>query len=194
MDEVLNIPDQYSILATTARDESSIRVLKQGETFAVFDRQGDLGRAGSPELGLYHEGTRYLSRFELAIGHQPLLLLNSTMRKSFPVLTTDLTNPDMTINGELLLARGTLHLFRNKFLFEGACYERLQIFNYGTVRLRVSMTVDVDADYADVFEIRGTRRNRRGQRLDNQLTRHGLILRYRGLDAVLRHTDIYCDP
>ena len=38
-------------------------MLKYGDTFAVFDRTGDI--SGPGEQGLYHDGTRYLSMLTL---------------------------------------------------------------------------------------------------------------------------------
>ncbi len=77
------------------------RVLKQGETFAVFDRYGDIQALGLGEQGLYHEGTRFLSRFVLRVGRNRPLLLSSTVRDDNTLLTVDLTNPDFTIDGQV---------------------------------------------------------------------------------------------
>jgi len=194
LEELVKTQDQYPILATAARDETAVRVLKQGETFAVFDRYGDLQEVGNHELGIYHEGTRYLSKWRLLIGGQPPLLLNSSIRKAHPLLSTDLTNPDLATHGEIVLVKGTVHILRNKFLYDGACYERLQVFNYGLADIHVSVTVSLDSDFVDLFEVRGTARERRGRRLDNQIGRNGITLRYHGLDRTVRHTYVTADP
>ena len=53
--------------ARRSRDDRT-RVLKHGETFAVFDRFGDIQPLGVRRAtGLYHDGTRYLSRCELRL-------------------------------------------------------------------------------------------------------------------------------
>ena len=55
------IGDQWYIAARTARAESSPQVIKYGDTFAVFDRSGDIHTGGGGgEQGLYHEDTRFL--------------------------------------------------------------------------------------------------------------------------------------
>ena len=194
MEETANAQNQFSILAASARDDTSIRVLKQGETFAVFDKYGDLYDLGNRELGLYHEGTRYLSTFDMFFSRQRPLLLSSTIHKGHPILSVNLTNPDIAVEGTILLRNGTLHLARTKFLYEGASYERLQISNYGLERVRTSLTIDVGSDFADLFEVRGTQRERRGHRLEAQLAATGVTLRYQGLDTRLRETEIVCDP
>src|ERR1051326_4688872 len=74
LDDIIKVEDQYYILATGAVADDRVRVLKHGETFAVFDRYGDSGPVGVGEEGLYHEGTRFLSRVELRLGNtRPLL-------------------------------------------------------------------------------------------------------------------------
>src|SRR5215471_2497476 len=131
-DEVVSLHEQFYIQVTSSRADDRTRVLKCGETFAVFDRFGDLQPVGLGEQGLYHEGTRFLSRLELRVGGRRPLLLSSTVRKENDLLTVDMSNPDLTDErGEILMARGELHVARAKFLFRGACYERLRISNFG---------------------------------------------------------------
>jgi glycogen debranching enzyme len=189
------VHDQFHILATQGRADERTRVLKQGETFAVFDRHGDLPHVPGSEYGIYHGGTRYLSRCEMRIGGHPPLLLSSTIRKARPLLTTDLTTPDVTLaDGTVVLTQGVLHVFRTKFLWQGTCHERLQVSNYGRAPLRTSLTLQFDADFADIFEVRGTARARRGERLADRLDRGRLVLSYIGLDDLMRRTTISCTP
>jgi hypothetical protein len=96
--------------------DEQTRVLKQGDTFAVFDRFGDIQPAGLGEEGIYHEGTRFLSRLRLLINERRPLLLSSTVREDNLLLTVDLTNTDHMIDGEVMLGRDTIHVFRTSFL------------------------------------------------------------------------------
>src|SRR4051794_17662690 len=103
--------DRYQILATASLTLSGARVLKHGDTFAVFDRYGDIRPStllGSE--GLYHEGARYLSVLRMRIETERLLLLSSTVREDNVLLAVDLMNPDLGRNGETLAAHGTLHV------------------------------------------------------------------------------------
>src|SRR4029079_11900118 len=106
-DQVVELHDQYYILATSSRTDDRTRVLKHGETFAVFDRFGDVQPVGLGEQGIYNNGTRHLSRLELRLGGRRPLLLSSTVKKENDLLTVDLANPDLVdANGEVVLARG----------------------------------------------------------------------------------------
>ena len=160
-DELLKHQDRFYILATSTRADDRTRVLKHGETFAVFDRFGDVQPVGLGEQGLYHDGTRFLSRLEVRIGGRRPLLLSSTVKEDNDLLAVDLTNPDLAArDGALVLRRGELHLFRAKFLWRGACYERLRLSNFGLEPTAIDLSVSFDADFADVFEVRGSMRAR----------------------------------
>jgi glycogen debranching enzyme len=194
VEEVIRVEDRYYILATSSLADDRTRVLKHGETFAVFDRYGDIQPLGLGEQGIYHEGTRFLSRQVLRLGQQRPLFLSSTVKEDNALLAVDLTNPDLTVDGRVVVPRGTLHILRTKFLWEGVCYERLRLFNYGLATVDVSFTLQVDADFADIFEVRGLRRARRGRRLETRAEDGQLVLAYEGLDGVIRRTRVECSP
>src|SRR5438045_3060518 len=84
----------FYILATSPQADVQTRVLKYGDTFAVFDRNGDITPTGLGEEGLYHEGTRYLSCLVLGLNSNKPLLLSSTVKLENDFLAVDLTNPD----------------------------------------------------------------------------------------------------
>ena len=86
---------RFFVPVTTSLQERRPRTLKHGDTFAVFDHNGDaLSGPGSPE-GIYHRDTRYLSHLYLTVDGQRPLLLSSTVRDDNAVLICDLTNPDL---------------------------------------------------------------------------------------------------
>ena len=58
MEEIIRVQDQHYIVASSDRLSNRVRVLKHGDSFAVFYEKGDILPLGNGELGLYHEGTR----------------------------------------------------------------------------------------------------------------------------------------
>jgi glycogen debranching enzyme len=191
MDDVIRVQDQFYILATASRTVQPTAVLKHDDTFAVFDYSGDIGAFGAGEQGLYHEGTRYLSVLRLRLNGQRPLLLSARVKDENELFSVDLTNPDIPLaEGDLQIARDLVHLFRARFLWKGTWYERLRLWNYSRTPVRVSLTFEFDADFADIFEVRGTVREKRGELMppivDGTTTRLG----YRGLDAERRWTVI----
>lgn len=211
MKDVIRYDNAWYVLATSSRADDRTRTLKRGETFVFFDRFGDIQDIGAGDQGLYHEGTRFLSYFELTLNDDGLrpALLYSTVKSDNSELVVDLTNPDLwdpdpqdpdskdpgtKDNKRLLLPNGTLHLARSKVLGEGVHYERLLLNHYGHGVLPLRFEFRFGADYADIFEVRGAVRPRRGRLLPAAVTENGVILGYEGLDSVRRQTRIVFNP
>jgi glycogen debranching enzyme len=182
VEDVIQVQDQFYILATASRAAQRTAVLKHDDTFAVFDESGDIGALGAGEQGLYHEGTRYLSLFRLRLNGQRPLLLSSRVTDDDLWFGADLTNPDIPLGGDRLLARDLVHLFRGRCLFDGTWYERIRLCHYSPAPIGISLTFDVDADFADIFEVRGMRRARRGQRMTPLVEGSAIRIEYHGLD------------
>ena len=194
MDEIIRWNDQYYILASSSLADGRTEVLKQGETFAVFDRYGDMHQVLQGPQGLYHEGTRFLSRFELSLGTHRPMLLSATTKEDNALFTVDLTNPDLVLEGKRPVPRGTLHICRTRFLWQGTCHERIRVQNYGATKFPLSLILTLETDFADLFEARGRQRPRRGSRLKTVRSRPGLVFGYKGLDGTIRRTSIRCTP
>jgi glycogen debranching enzyme len=188
------VQEQYYIVAAESVTDDRTRVLKHNETFAVFDRFGDIQAAGMGEHGIFHEGTRYLSRSVFQFDGKRPVLLSSAIREDNALLAVDLTNADRTQDGEVRVPRGTLHIYRAKFLWNATCYEALRIRNYGLAPVEFACTFFFDADFADIFEVRGLRRKRRGVRHEDRVEEGAILLSYEGLDGVLRRTRIKANP
>ena len=170
------------------------RTLKHGDTFALFDHYGDLASRRGNSLGLYHQDTRHLSRLKLTIEQRSPLLLCSTVRTNNALLDVDLTNPDIKLGDTLLLAKDTVHIIRNKFLWNGGCYETVSFRNYGEHALNLRVDYDFDADFADLFEVRGFQRRSRGRITTSVRSDDAVRFNYAALDGLPRVTDIYLLP
>jgi len=170
------------------------RTLKHGDTFVVFDASGDAQASGPASDGLFHEDTRFLSRLVLLVNGERPLLLSSAATADNEMLTADLTNPDFFANGHLTLARDTVHLLRLKVLSDGACFESLAVKNYADHDVTFDLAYGFAADFADMFEVRGQRREQRGRALKEEIAPAKITLGYRGLDRVTRRTELAFDP
>jgi glycogen debranching enzyme len=172
---------------------SSRRTLKHGDSFAMFDEFGDVVEVEHSPAGLFHFDTRFLSRFLFTLeGHRPLIL-SSTVQPDNLTLDVDLTNPDMFQGERLLLAKDTFHIARAKFLWEASCHELFTITNYADERMRVRFALDFAADFADLFEIRGYLRSRRGAVVSEQRGAAEVAFIYESVDGVPRATRISFD-
>jgi glycogen debranching enzyme len=170
------------------------RVLKHGDTFALFDASGNIRCGPNGEGGLYHDGTRFLSRFLLELEGARLFLLSSTVRDDNDQLSVDLTNPDLCREERVYLPMGTLHLACRKFLWMGALYQELRIENHGMQAVNAAIGLQFAADFADIYEVRGLKRKARGQDLEVAIGDREVSLGYRGLDGVVRRTVLQFTP
>jgi glycogen debranching enzyme len=180
---------RYDVQAGAELADTYDQVLKHGESFAVFDRHGDILPEGMGEEGLYHRGTRHLSGLVLRLaGHRPLLL-GSTAKRDNSRLSFDLTNTDVG-RGPQRLPHSSVHLSRTKVLWEGVCHERLVARSFAREPVRLVLTLRFRADFADLFEVRGMHRAQRGRNLPALIGERSVVLRYAGRDGVIRRTRI----
>ena len=169
------------------------RSLKHDDTFIVLDCHGDIGAsAGGPD-GLFNADTRYLARLELRLDEVQPLLLGSNLRDDNSALAVDLTNPDVYRQGRIVLRKDMLHIVRTIFLWRGAAYQRIGLQNHGEEPASFDVTLLFDNDFADLFEVRGERRSRRGA-VSAKLGTSDVMLEYRGLDDKIRVTTLQFDP
>jgi glycogen debranching enzyme len=185
---------QYRIAASATLQERRTRTLKHGDTFAVFDYRGDIGSEPGSSEGLYQCDTRVLSQFTVLLEEARPLLLSSTIQDDNATFSADMSNPDLLMGDVVALRREQIHLHRMRFLWNGACYERLLVRNFSASPLCVRLAVCFGADFADLFEVRGEHRAARGQSSATRVDDRKVALRYLGLDAVERITTVEFDP
>ncbi|HEY3794393.1 MAG TPA: amylo-alpha-1,6-glucosidase [Bradyrhizobium sp.] len=170
------------------------RSLKHDDTFIVLDSHGDIGAsAGGPD-GLFNADTRYLARLELSLDEVQPLLLGSNLRDDNSSLTVDLTNPDIYRNGRIVLQKDMLHIVRTIFLWRGTAYQRVGLQNHGDRPASFDLVLQFDNDFADLFEVRGEKRPRRGVGSSKLLGPTDVLLDYNGLDDRSRNTALHFDP
>src|SRR5262249_52218279 len=107
----------------------------------------------------------------------------------------DLTNPDLARGNRIELPKDTVHIGRMKFLWNAACYEVLTARNFGEHKHRIRIAFDFDADFVDIFEVRGfVRRDRRGKVAAGRRGLDHVRFDYASLDGVARCTDSLFSP
>jgi glycogen debranching enzyme len=151
--------------------------IKHGDTFAVFDLSGDIDAL--PECGVYYQDTRFLSRLALRINNERLSLVSSAISDHSVVITVDLTF-------------GGVRVQRTEFLWDATLYERFEIEN--NADSTIALSIEFDADFVDLFEVRGFKRARRGRCDPPRVRGNMLQFSYEGLDRQHRQTVIRFDP
>lgn len=189
--EDLPIPEWPCVLSE--RPEPTLTV-KDDDLFLVTDTIGNISGCSVDDLkasmGLFCHDTRFLSRLELQIEGRSPLLLSSTAEKGF-LLSVLCTNPMIDDR----LRPDTLGI-RREIALGGALFEELEISNYSTTSVSFELSLSFGADFIDLFEIRGFKRDQRGQLLRlvgeaaAEKETHEMILAYKGLDNLVMESRI----
>lgn len=159
--------DQYSIpewpCVITERSQPTL-TLKDDDLFLLTDTLGNIlgsciGEDRNASMGLFCNDTRYLNRLELQIEGRSPILLSSTANKGF-VLSVLCTNPSV---GEGVKAESIG--IKRELVLNGGLFEEIEIANYSTHPVQFEMSLSFDADFVDLFQIRGFSRENQGQLL-----------------------------
>ena len=181
-----------------ATDLGSAQVLKHLDMFLVSDAFGDI-HLDSRGMGLYDGDTRILSCSVLRIaGERPVVLYSDPGGSWHGVMQA--TNPEFRkdpgdkMGGDERILRQTVSIARERTIAE-AYRERLTIENHGQITFDCDVELEFDADFADIFEVRGYARPARGTLLPIEATAEGgLVFGYVGLDGVSVRTHLAFDP
>jgi glycogen debranching enzyme len=187
------VPETPFYIPGTGSSTRPRRTLKQGDCFAVFDSHADIGAAPGGPDGIFYRDTRHLSHLELLISGRQALLLGSVVRDDNSFLTVDLTNPDIYLDQKLVQAKDMLHVVRTLFVLNGTVYQRLRLQNHGDRAFDVELSFAFASDFADLFEVRGLRRRRRGTS-SAEVGDGNVVLNYQGLDGNRRRTTVLFEP
>jgi glycogen debranching enzyme len=180
-------------IALAALDDRSPRephrqfALKHGDCFVVTDSYGDIRGRGD---GLFRDDTRVLSLFQLLVGDRTPSLLGASLSQDNMVFTANLTNLPLTTAQGVPTPQGVIHIERSRLLWEDRMYERLTLQNYGEREVVVPLTLRFEADFRDMFEVRGSARSKRGRTYDAETSDDSVTLRYDGLDQLVRFSTI----
>lgn len=155
-------------------------VLKDGDTFLIANANGDV--IGDSD-GQFHNDTRILSRYRMTLGDVAPALLSSMVSRDNVFFVAHLTNRTLPPLGGDETPHGLVHVKRTRLLCADRMFERVALTNYGRDEVRLRLVFEVDADFRDMFEVRGSHRAARGQPLLPTPRTDGLTFGYVGLDG-----------
>ena len=186
---------QFFIRVTASLQERRPRTMKHSDTFAVFDHNGDaLAGSGSPE-GIYHRDTRYLSHLYMTVdGHGPPFAQLHHPRRQRGLDLRSHQSRDRRPRGRAADRPGPRPHPPQPAFSNARAFERLAISNYDTQARHLSLSITFAADFADIFEVRGTERARRGVLHPPAVEADAVTLAYTGLDGLRRETRLQFEP
>src|SRR5713101_7641026 len=156
------MPDNAAVAETVS--------ILDGSTFLVCDRRGDVDASPNDPQGFFFRDTRFLSRWLLTANGEPLNVL-STDETAYFYAQFFLT-PQGT---------RTVSVIRNRMIGDGF-HEDVTVLNHDTEPLGLTLRLDADADFADLFEVKDAlkKRGKRYRRIDDGT----LVLGYEREDFV----------
>jgi glycogen debranching enzyme len=174
------------------RDIRDALVIREGNIFLLTDTAGNVPPNNPSGFGLYHADTRYLSVYDFSFADARPVMLLSTAELGFSEEQV-LTNPTMLSDEGRVLPRGSLELRRQRVV-EGVLEETLQVTNYNVFPVSFDVVYRLGADFADIFEVRGSERRQRGQLLPRRIENGHVVFSYQGLDGRKRETIVSFSP
>ncbi|MFQ6122786.1 MAG: glycogen debranching N-terminal domain-containing protein [Dehalococcoidales bacterium] len=167
-------------------------VIKEGDLFLMTDVEGNVPRDSMAGYGLYKGDTRCLSVYDLSFDEIRPVVLLSTAELGYSS-EHHLTNPPMpTVEGRSI-PKESLEVRRQRVI-NGYLLETVQVTNFNIFRATVNLRFDFDADFVDIFEVRGEKRQRRGKLSSPIVEKSRVTFKYKGLDGLWRSTEIKFSP
>ncbi|WP_249019945.1 glycogen debranching N-terminal domain-containing protein [Conexibacter sp. S30A1] len=117
-----------------------------GSTFVIGDRLGDVRADDGSEHGFYSDDTRFISRWVLSVGDTPLELLSLDQSAHFDAqfFLTPRVRPDQQAPCSLVRHRLVDHVW----------IEEIVLTNHRHQTSVLHLTLAVDTDFADLFEVK----------------------------------------
>lgn len=166
----------------------------RGSTFLSATRGGDVMPPGSPQVGLFSDDTRFLSRLDVRVNGQDPIILSSTN------IGADKTRVEMTVRGgsasgaNLDLPVNTVYVHREQLLDRERLFDVLHIQNFHDETVLLKVEISFAADFMDIFQVRGLLRGKSGRYYRPETDRSRVRLCYEGLDHRSRATTISFSP
>jgi glycogen debranching enzyme len=173
-------------------DIRDVQTIKHDRVFLCCDRYGDVPKGNTAALGLYYMDTRFLSQFELTVDGKKPLFLHAQADRNYSMLI-ETTLPVAIMDPTGVSRTDNVSVSRHRWLEHGL-HEEIVVRNFSTAKRNVRIDVRFDADFLDLFEVRGAKRKECGETLDPSVTKNGVTYAYEGLDGVKRTLEIQFDP
>lgn len=181
--------DEFRIAPEDIR--GSVEILKEGRMFMNSLPGGEIPCRDAGGLGFYCGDTRFLNCLELRINDTEPVFLSRTLRDSH-FAQVEMTNKEFELKGQVVPLQ-TVHLRLVRLVRDGY-YQRARIINFNQCPLELKIRFKLGADFADIFEVRGTQRSVRGELQETTIHKRKACINYLGKDKKKRTTEILFSP
>ncbi|RWK24576.1 MAG: amylo-alpha-1,6-glucosidase [Mesorhizobium sp.] len=176
-----------SLDETAPREPHRLFALKQGDCFVVADAYGEIRGAGD---GFFRDDTRVLSEFRLTVGGRQMSLLGASLSQDNVLFTSNLTNLPIQSAAGRDIPQGAIHIERVRLIWQDRLFERITLSNYSREHSTITVSLHFAADFRDMFEVRGSTRQKRGTVHVARTDKASVLLGYDGLDGLPRQSAV----
>lgn len=162
------------------------KALKNGRHCAVLSEDGWMPPGNRSGFGLFCDDTRFLNCLAGRFSDTDLVLLSADISDGYAAEYVYSNTAFADVPEQSLL-------LKRRVVLTGGLHEQWTITNYSLKPLRTTLSVLFGADFADMFEVRGSVRPHRGTtrrpevRKDNSRVRYS----YKGLDDIVMSTAVH---
>src|SRR6267154_981709 len=167
--------------------------LIDGKTFLSTTIAGDIMPPGAPDVGFFHDDTRFLSRLELRVDGYRTVVLSSSTEQTF-ASQIELTTGKSTMRETYEIPENTVHIRREQLLSSETLFDNFSFENFNFQELELNIELAYEADFMDVFQVRGVAREKLGHYYQPIVRHDCIVFHYCGLDGVARETIIQLSP
>lgn len=167
--------------------------LIDGRTFLASTVAGNIAPPGAPDVGFFSRDTRFLSQLELKVGGQTMILLSSSTERTY-ASQIEMTMKTISEESTMDVPENSIHLRREQVLADSTLFDSLRFENFTDREQKLLVEITLDADFMDIFQVRGMVRGHCGQYFKPVLKPDSMTFVYHGLDGIERTTAIQFSP
>ena len=166
-------------------------VIRERSTFLLSDPKGNIPHGNRQGFGVYQADTRHLSTYDFTLsGLDPVTLLSTA--EVGHAMEQVLTNPTFITREGRTILRGSTEIRRQRSVAD-ILEERVRVTNFNPFAVTLDLRYEFAADFADIFDVRGYKRERAGTLHETAVEERAIEYGYTGIDGVEHSTRIEFD-
>jgi glycogen debranching enzyme len=172
-------------------DIRDVLIIRERASTLMTDSDGNIPPDARQGLGLYHADTRHLSTYRMTLERIPPVMLLSTAELGY-AMEQVMTNPALRAPDGRRLNQSSTEIRRQRVVSD-VVEEQVRITNYNAFPVRLALLYEFDADFADIFDVRGYVRTAKGHLHEPEVSERSVLFAYDGVDGRTRTTRISFD-
>jgi len=166
-------------------------IIREAASAFVTDASGNVDPGNTQGYGLYHADTRHLSTYRMSLNKIAPVMLLSTAELGY-AMEQVMTNPAIATSEGRRIGQSSTEIRRQRVMSD-VLEERVRIANFNPFPITIELLYEFDADFADIFDVRGYQRTSTGVMHQPQVRERSIRYAYSGVDGRERSTQIEFD-